>query len=382
MQITFSVHPFRHGVPPLLPIWHLPSFSFYICKGVGSQPCKEANDLNSCSSWERKKPFWTAASAAMAGAMHHAQKDRIVVAVRKELTGDRSIFNSILYSLELVYLGEEMRRDREWNPSFEVYEIPVTEASDCKVAPWLKTRLKVHANREVAMTCALCPRGLQACGPQRQVTAAKMTRICTAGDCQNGQGILTFADGGRYEGDFKNGKMEGKGKYFHADGDRYEGDWKNGQQDGKGKYFFANGNRYEGDYKNGQRDGKGKYFYANRDHYEGDFKNGQQDGKGKLFYADGDRYEGDYKNGQMEGKGKYFHADGDRYEGDYKNGVEDGKGKYFHADGDRYEGDYKNGVEDGKGMYFYADGDCEECVFKMGKEVRCEKLAKQSCKQL
>ena len=76
-----------------------PPLPFEVCKGVGS-PCKEANDLKSCSSWERKKPFWKAASTAMAGAMHQAKEDRIVVAVRKELTGDRSIFNSILYSLE------------------------------------------------------------------------------------------------------------------------------------------------------------------------------------------------------------------------------------------------------------------------------------------
>ena len=66
MSMACSVHPFTHGVSPLLLIWHLPFFSFYVCKGVGPQPCKEANDLKSCSSWDRKKPFWTAASRAMA----------------------------------------------------------------------------------------------------------------------------------------------------------------------------------------------------------------------------------------------------------------------------------------------------------------------------
>ena len=158
-------------------------------------------------------------------------------------------------------------------------------------------------------------------------------------------------------------------------------DYKNGKRDGKGKYFYADGDRYEGDYKDGRMDGKGKYFYANRDHYEGDYKNGRMDGKGRYFYANGSRYEGDYKNDQEDGKGKFFSADGDRYEGDYKDGQRDGKGKYFYADGDHYEGDYKNGRMDGKGKYFYADGDCKECVFKMGEEVRCKKLAKQSYKQ-
>ena len=160
LYVSFKSH-VNHGFCASIQTRHFPTAAdvapplpFKVCKGVGSQPCKEANDLKSCSSWERKKPFWTAASAAMADAMHQAKKDRIVVAVRKELTGNYSIFNFILYRTELLNMGVEMFQDREWNPSFKVYEIPVTEASDCKVAPWLKMKLKERARREVAMTCA------------------------------------------------------------------------------------------------------------------------------------------------------------------------------------------------------------------------------------
>ena len=251
-------------------------FPFRVCKGVGSQPCKEANDLNSCSSWERKKPFWMAASGAMAAAMQQAQKDRIVVAVRKELRGNRSIFKSTLYRTELLYMGVEMFRDREWNPSFEVYEIPLDEISGCTLATWLKQRLEVHAKREVAMTCALCRRGLQACGLQRQVTAAEVTPICTAGGCWNGKGTQIFSDGERYEGHFKDGLRHGKGKYFFADGGRYEGDYKKGREDGKGKTFFPNGGRYEGGFKNDQWDGKGKFFSADGDCRECVYKMGKE----------------------------------------------------------------------------------------------------------
>ena len=49
-----------------------------------------------------------------------------------------------------------------------------------------------------------------------------------------GKGKYTYTDGGVYEGDFKDDKMEGKSKYTYTDGGvLYEGDWENGKQEGK-----------------------------------------------------------------------------------------------------------------------------------------------------
>ncbi|CAE7352668.1 PIP5K6 [Symbiodinium natans] len=313
---------------------------------------QEADDLKSCSSWARKKPFWKAASVSMAKAMHQAEKNRIVVAVRKELTGDYSLFKSILYQLEMLYIGVEMREQLGWNPTFEVHEIPVAESSDCKVAPFLKRQLEHYADREVAMTCSLCPHGLRACNSQKQVTTAQMSSTCVAGDCWNGKGSKVSADGDRYEGDFKDGVADGKGKKFYFDGDSYEGDFKNGLQDGKGKFFYASGNRYEGDFKKGLLDGKGTLLYVDGDIYEGGFKNDLEDGEGKMLY---------YRTGEC-------------YQGEHKEGRRDGKGKYVYADGDSYEGDFKDGQKDGHGTYCFADGECDECVYDMGQVVSCEEI--------
>jgi len=37
--------------------------------------------------------------------------------------------------------------------------------------------------------------------------------------------------------------------YYHND-NRYEGDWRNGKYEGKGIYYFNNGDRMMGDYYN------------------------------------------------------------------------------------------------------------------------------------
>ena len=56
------------------------------------------------------------------------------------------------------------------------------------------------------------------------------------------------ADGGRYEGDWKDDKWHGRGVLVSADGSKYEGDLKDGNLHGRGVLVFANGNRYEGDW--------------------------------------------------------------------------------------------------------------------------------------
>jgi hypothetical protein len=183
----------------------------------------------------------------------------------------------------------------------------------------------------------------------------------------NGKGKYVYADGTVYEGDWKDGKQHGKGRFVYADGAFYEGDCEDDKKHGKGKYVYANGNIYEGDWKDGMQHGKGKYVYAT-DIYEGDFEDGKKHGKGKYVYADGAIYEGDWKDGKQHGKGRYVTASGDVYEGDYEDGKKHGKAKNVYADGAVYEGDWKNGKKHGRGKYMYADGDVYEGDYEDGNQ--------------
>ena len=44
-------------------------------------------------------------------------------------------------------------------------------------------------------------------------------------------------------------------------GNKYEGDFRNGKPEGKGIMYFKNGDRYEGDYKNGKPEGNGIMYH-------------------------------------------------------------------------------------------------------------------------
>ena len=44
--------------------------------------------------------------------------------------------------------------------------------------------------------------------------------------------------------------------WFSDEGDRYEGDWKNDKMEGKGIHYYKNGDRVMGDYSNDKFIGK------------------------------------------------------------------------------------------------------------------------------
>ncbi|MGQ0655731.1 MAG: molecular chaperone Tir, partial [Betaproteobacteria bacterium] len=66
---------------------------------------------------------------------------------------------------------------------------------------------------------------------------------------------FTFAGGGRYVGQFRNGAFHGQGVETFTDGSRYEGEYRDGKPDGPGEAHIR-GSYYKGLWVGGcHRDG-------------------------------------------------------------------------------------------------------------------------------
>ena len=100
----------------------------------------------------------------------------------------------------------------------------------------------------------------------------------------------------------------GKGKEFSSFNDQlmFEGEYKDGKRNGKGKEFYKDLSlSFEGEYKDGKRNGKGKeYDFFNKFSFEGEYKNGKK-WNGKAYDIDNNiLYE--LKNGNGHVKEYFF----------------------------------------------------------------------------
>ena len=167
-----------------------------------------------------------------------------------------------------------------------------------------------------------------------------------------------------YEGEYKDGRKEGKGAEYYINGEiKFEGIFLNGEiwdgigyeKDSDNYFIIKNGNGYikeydefgnllfEGEYKNGEKSGKGKEYSCNVLIYEGEFSNGIRIGKGKGKEYDSITkkliYDGNYLDGKRNGEGKIYFNDIVVFEGEFKNGKRL-KGIQYEKDGTAFEVEY------------------------------------------
>lgn len=153
---------------------------------------------------------------------------------------------------------------------------------------------------------------------------------------------IKYKNGDYYEGEVKNNKPNGEGKYVWTRGTIYEGDFVDGNFDGKGAIRCPNGDFYEGEFKNDKFNGKGKYVFTNGNTYEGEFVEGSFCGLGVFSQKNGTVYTGEFKDDKYNGRGIKRFADGSYYEGEFKIDKFNGKGKIVWNNGDYFEGFFEN----------------------------------------
>ena len=133
----------------------------------------------------------------------------------------------------------------------------------------------------------------------------------TAQKNANFQNKIQSISGSYYEGDWKEGRIEGKGNLYYPSGKlAYEGEWKNDSFHGKGVFHKENMENlnddldldpnkisenwvtYIGSFENDLKHGKGRFIFSNGASFDGEFFEGNVSGQGVLTLTNGDKIVG------------------------------------------------------------------------------------------
>ncbi|CAI2373583.1 unnamed protein product [Moneuplotes crassus] len=209
---------------------------------------------------------------------------------------------------------------------------------------------------------------------------------------RNGRGIQVLKDGSIYEGEFKNGKHNGIGRYISAtnvycghfyhgratgkgvlqdlkEDAKYKGYFKEMKPDGKCTKIHSNGSKFIGEFSNGVISGFGKYEWNDGSSYSGQFKFGLKEGKGKDIDSKGNIYDGQFKENKYHGKGFLRLKNGCTYKGNFVNGKKSGKGVCQWPDGRFYDGKWEDDKMDGIGVFKDKMGKEKKAKFSQGKMI-------------
>ncbi len=133
---------------------------------------------------------------------------------------------------------------------------------------------------------------------------------------RTGNGRLILKDGSYYQGEFKNGEINGIGtKFNHALNSEYKGEFVNGHYHGKGVLKTGNNFVYDGYFFENVRHGTGELREINVGrYYKGEWHQNKRHGYGLQQFSDGSVYEGDWIQDRRQGHGEIKYLDSTEYE--------------------------------------------------------------------
>ena len=161
-------------------------------------------------------------------------------------------------------------------------------------------------------------------------------------------GVRTYNEKNTYKGDrkftLKGIVWEGNGLLEFASGAFYDGQFKDGKYNGWGKYVFPDGKVHIGNFIDGLFTGSGMLKYPNGDEVSGNFKNGFASGRGTMYFSSNDAiYTGEILTNRAHGFGTYENTNGSYYKGTFLNGKRHGEGVFTGPDGNRFKFSYEFG---------------------------------------
>jgi hypothetical protein len=178
---------------------------------------------------------------------------------------------------------------------------------------------------------------------------------CLSGNCINGKGKYDYG-WCVYEGEFKNGKMDGTGTLNYGEGEKYVGAFSKGKENGKGRLYHKDSTTEDVQFIDGVRvreaqtltavaekpstgcvdgdceNGTGTYIFPSGNKYTGQFKNYARDGNGIAWMSNGDRFEGIFRNNDFA-SGSYYFSTGYKYTGNYDANGKELNGNYYAPSG-------------------------------------------------
>ena len=104
------------------------------------------------------------------------------------------------------------------------------------------------------------------------------------GTCPHGFGTIIWSNGEQYEGQWEYGEMHGYGVYVYRwpnDAQVYQGEFKHGLLQGRGKMRWSDGRNYDGEWNMGGMQ-RGTLRWHNGDFYEGEWNKDGSMKRGKL----------------------------------------------------------------------------------------------------
>jgi hypothetical protein len=125
----------------------------------------------------------------------------------------------------------------------------------------------------------------------------------------NGRGRLLWRSKGKaaydpasvaaeFYGSMKDGRPDGRGSYLSQNGLTYDGEWKNGLMEGYGSLKLPNADEYVGHFSDGKANGNGRYIDTTGEIFEGPFLNGLRHGRGTTKLPNGLSYQSIWDSGK------------------------------------------------------------------------------------